>query len=235
VSQHNAPRTPSSILRPLAIALAVTAAVIGALAQQSASSSAFSTGHVDPPARHEVRLAAASSSAPPPGEVPPASGRRTATGGDRAITEDDGDLPDGVTAFDVEYPGIANLDPVLLQALQQAAGDAAEDGIQLSVNSGWRSRRYQDALFRAAVARYGSAREAARWVATANTSAHVSGDAVDVGPSDAAAWLSAHGVRYGLCQTYRNEAWHYEHAPQDVDRGCPAMYADSAHDPRTHR
>ena len=83
--------------------------------------------------------------------------------------------------------------------------------------------------------RYGSKKEAARWVATADTSAHVSGDAVDIGPSDAAAWLSDHGARYGLCQTYRNEPWHYELRPAAVDGGCPPMYADSAHDPDLQR
>jgi D-alanyl-D-alanine carboxypeptidase len=80
--------------------------------------------------------------------------------------------------------------------------------------------------------KYGSEAEAARWVATPKTSAHVSGDAVDIGPSDAAAWLSAHGAEYGLCQIYDNEPWHYELRPAAVDHGCPAMYADAAHDPR---
>ena len=74
--------------------------------------------------------------------------------------------------------------------------------------------------------------EAARWVATADTSAHVSGDAVDIGPSDAAAWLSEHGAEYGLCQIYGNEPWHYELRPEAIDHGCPPMYADPTQDPR---
>ena len=65
-----------------------------------------------------------------------------------------------------------------------------------------------------AVSKYGSEAEAARWVATPNTSAHVSGDAVDIGPSGAAAWLSEHGAAYGLCQIYGNEPWHYELRPE---------------------
>jgi hypothetical protein len=60
----------------------------------------------------------------------------------------------------------------------------------------------------------------------------VSGDAVDIGPADATAWLSAHGARYGLCQIYRNEPWHYELRLGAVDDGCPRMYADPTHDPR---
>ena len=69
-------------------------------------------------------------------------------------------------------------------------------------------------------------------MATPNTSAHVSGDAVDIGPSGAAAWLSEHGAAYGLCQIYGNEPWHYELRPEAIDHGCPAMYADPTHDPR---
>jgi LAS superfamily LD-carboxypeptidase LdcB len=136
-----------------------------------------------------------------------------------------------VTVFDDGYPGVANLDPDLLRALREAAIDAADDGIEFVVNSGWRSREYQDQLFRAAVSTYGSETEAARWVATATTSAHVSGDAIDIGPWAATAWLSEHGATYGLCQIYRNEPWHSELRPRAIDRDCPSMYADSAHGP----
>ena len=82
---------------------------------------------------------------------------------------------------------------------------------------------------------YGSEEEAARWVATADTSAHVSGDAVDIGPADASAWLSEHGAEYGLCQIYGNEPWHFELRPEAIDDGCPPMYADPTHDPRMQR
>jgi D-alanyl-D-alanine carboxypeptidase len=143
-----------------------------------------------------------------------------------------GALPDGVTVFDDEYPGVTNLDPDLLQALREAATDAADDGVEFYVNSGWRYPEYQNQLLREAVSKYGSEEEAARWVATADTSAHVSGDAIDIGRSDATAWLSKHGAEYGLCQIYRNEPWHYELRPQAIDRGCPPMYPDPTHDPR---
>jgi LAS superfamily LD-carboxypeptidase LdcB len=154
---------------------------------------------------------------------------------DGTATEADGALPDGVTVFDDDYPGVAKLDPDLLHALREAATDAADRGIDFHVNSGWRSPEYQNQLLRQAVSKYGSSAEAARWVATAHTSAHVSGDAVDIGSFDATAWLSEHGAKYGLCQIYRNEPWHYELRPQAIDRGCPAMYADPTHDPRMQR
>jgi LAS superfamily LD-carboxypeptidase LdcB len=127
---------------------------------------------------------------------------------------------------------VANLDQALLAALRQATADAAEDGVEIVVNSGWRSPEDQEELLREAVSEYGSEAEAARWVATADTSPHVSGDAVDVGPSEATAWLSGHGAAYGLCQIYGNEPWHYELRPEAVDGGCPPMYADPTHDPR---
>jgi zinc D-Ala-D-Ala carboxypeptidase len=65
-----------------------------------------------------------------------------------------------------------------------------------------------------------------------NRSAHVSGDAVDIRPSDARAWLSTHGADYGLCQIYGNEPWHYELRPEANDHGCPPLYADPTQDPR---
>ena len=110
--------------------------------------------------------------------------------------------------------------------------DGGDEDIEFAVNSGWRSPEYQDQLLREAVTTYGSLSEAARWVATADTSAHVSGDAIDIGSVDATAWLSEHGADYGLCQIYRNEPWHFELRPKAIDRGCPPMYADPTHDPR---
>ena len=152
-----------------------------------------------------------------------------------ALGEADGALPDGTTVFDDRVPGVANLDPDLLGALREAATDAADDGVEFFVDSGWRSPAYQERLLQEAVSKYGSEEEAARWVATPDTSPHVSGDAVDIGPSDAAAWLSEHGAGYGLCQIYGNEPWHFELRPEAIEHGCPAMYADPTHDPRMKR
>ena len=94
-----------------------------------------------------------------------------------------GAVPDRATVFDDGLPAVANLDPALLDALRAAAADASDDGVAFHLNSGWRSPAYQERLLREAVSEYGSEQEAARWVATADTSPHVSGDAVDIGPS----------------------------------------------------
>ena len=137
----------------------------------------------------------------------------------------DGAVPDRTTIFDDAVPGVANLDPALLGALRRAATRAADNGVKFFVNSGWRSPKYEEQLLREAISKYGSEKEAARWVATPNTSAHVSGDAVDMGP-DATAWLSEHGAKYGLCQIYSNEPCQRQLRPQAIDHGCASTYAD---------
>jgi D-alanyl-D-alanine carboxypeptidase len=203
--------------------LVVIAAIAAALGYQSASSSSTAASPTDVPRSEHRGLRS---------EHRGALGEPGALGERGALGEADGAVPDGTTVFDDETPGVANLDPDLLGALRQAATDAADDGVQFFVDSGWRSPEYQEQLLHEAVSEYGSAEEAARWVATPNTSAHVSGDAVDIGPSDATAWLSEHGAEYGLCQIYGNEPWHYELRPEAIDHGCPPMYADPTHDPR---
>ena len=149
-----------------------------------------------------------------------------------ALGEADGAVPDGTTVFDDGIPGVAKLDPGLLGALRGAAAEAAGDGVRFSVDSGWRSRAYQQQLLDEAVVKYGSREEAALWVASPDRSAHVTGDAVDLGPSAATAWLGRHGSEHGLCPVYGNEPWHFELRPEAVKRGCPPVYADPTEDPR---
>jgi D-alanyl-D-alanine carboxypeptidase len=147
----------------------------------------------------------------------------------------DGVVSNHVTVFSDDHPAVGNLDPALLSALRKAATDAARDDIEIVVRSGWRSTQYQEQLFDDAVAKYGSEQQAARWVAAGDTSLHVSGDAVDIGPSRAMTWLSRRGAAYGLCRVYRNEPWHFELRPSAKARGCPSVYATPAHDPRMQR
>jgi D-alanyl-D-alanine carboxypeptidase len=130
--------------------------------------------------------------------------------------------------FDADQPTIGNLDPDLLEAVRSAARDAQRDGVGLLITSGWRSRAHQQRLFDEAVDEYGSEQEALRWVATPDASAHVTGDAVDIGPTDADDWLSRHGADYGLCQMFANEIWHFELATTPGGR-CPPMLPDSSY------
>ncbi len=143
----------------------------------------------------------------------------------------DGVIGDGVTVFRDDVVGVTNLAPTFLAALRRAATDAADDGVQFTIHSAWRSRAYQELLLQQAIAEHGSAEAAARWVAPPDRSAHVFGDAIDL-EEPAASWLSEHGAAYGLCQIYDNETWHYELRPEAVQHGCPARYPDAAHDPR---
>jgi zinc D-Ala-D-Ala carboxypeptidase len=213
-SQRARPTTRRIRIRKVRVAslLVVIAAIVAALGYQlPASSSSTAASPIDV-LRREPR------------------GLRSEHRG--PLGEADGAVPDGATVFADEIPGVANLQPDLLGALRQAALAAADDGVEFVVDSGWRSPEYQDQLLREAISEYGSEEAAARWVATADTSPHVSGDAVDIGHSDATAWLSEHGAEYGLCQIYGNEPWHYELRPEAGDHGCPPMYADPTHDPR---
>jgi D-alanyl-D-alanine carboxypeptidase len=122
---------------------------------------------------------------------------------------------------------LARVDPDLLAAVLAAAEDADADGIDLRVTSGWRSRSHQERLFEEALVKYGSTEEANRWVASPDSSAHVTGDAVDIGPTDAALWVGQHGAAYGLCQTFANEIWHFELATTPGGE-CPEMLADGS-------
>ena len=205
----------------VAVLLVVVGAIAAAFGNQLLGSS---------PSR--APSSSSSSKAAPPIHARRSERRDLRSGQHGALGEADGAVPDDTTVFDDEIPGVAKLDPALLGALRKAATDAAEDGVEFQVDSGWRSPAYQEQLLREAVSKYGSEEAARRWVATPNTSAHVSGDAVDIGPSRAAAWLSQHGSRYGLCQIYSNEPWHYELRPEAIDHGCPPIYADPTHDPR---
>ena len=103
------------------------------------------------------------------------------------------------------------------------------------VSSGWRSQKFQSQLLADATRKYHSQEEAARWVATPETSPHVSGDAVDIAGEDAMSWLSQHGARFGLCQIYSNERWHYEYRAAALRGACPLMYQDPTEDPRMKR
>jgi D-alanyl-D-alanine carboxypeptidase len=121
-----------------------------------------------------------------------------------------GEIEDGLNVADTHMPALARLDSALLAALQMAAADARLSGVDMHVTSGWRSAAYQQRLFDEAVAKYGSVDEASKWVHSPSLSKHVSGQAVDIGPTDADDWLIQHGSDYGLCQTYANEMWHFE-------------------------
>lgn len=141
----------------------------------------------------------------------------------------DGSLPDGgtLTPFDVGDPAIARLDPQLSSAVQDAATAARADGVTMTITSGWRSPEFQQRLLDDAVHTYGSLAVAREYVETPTHSKHVIGEAVDVGGTGADQWLIANGARFGLCQIYANELWHFELAT-DAAGVCPPLRPNAA-------
>lgn len=139
------------------------------------------------------------------------------------LGEADGVVLDRV-AVDADVPAVTKLDPRLRKAVQKAARAAEREGGAMYLTSGWRSPRYQQYLYDEAVRRDG-ARAAARLVASPTESEHVTGDAVDIGPTDAAYWMDRYSERFGLCRTYANEVWHYE---LRTGASCPEMVSDAS-------
>ena len=138
-------------------------------------------------------------------------------------------LPDGQTLspFDTSNPAVTNLDPALLAAVQKAADAAKAQGVDLRINSGWRTRGFQQRLFDAAVRTYGNVDTARQFVASPDVSKHVVGQAVDVAPVQADTWLIRNGRQFGLCQIYANEIWHFELA-LDQQGNCPPLRPNAA-------
>ena len=178
------------------IALAIVAAVISfglaacSSLESTGSASSAPAGSGDGSATHE------------------SSGQPKKRGG--APNAEDGVLPDNTTPFDTSLPGVAKLNPQLLKAIQDASTAMEEDGIKMHLTTGWRSKQYQEELLKKAIKKYGSEKKAREYVSTPEESHHVTGNAVDVGPTDADDWLNRKGNRFGLCQTLTNEIWHFE-------------------------
>lgn len=129
-------------------------------------------------------------------------------------------------AVDADHAAITGLKPRLREALTRAAEGASQEGVELRVTSGWRSRELQQQLLDSAVQQYGSEAEASKWVDTPQRSLHVTGDAVDVGMLEASIWLGDNGQRFGLCRAFENERWHFELAPENGTGQCPALLPD---------
>lgn len=122
--------------------------------------------------------------------------------------------------------GSAGLDAELAARFAAAQQAATADGIELRLVSGARTAEEQQALVDQAVDEHGVP-EAYRWVLPPEASAHVTGLAIDVGPTEGTYWLVEHGLEHGLCQTYANEVWHFEKLP-DGATACPEQHPDAS-------
>lgn len=215
---------PRRVRRLVALAVAAGNAALLAVVTVVAVQASFASFTLPAPP-----VAGAETTGTAPDAATPGTGP---VGGDQPYlpTPEDGHIPEGtvVTPDDDDVPAIARIDPALLDALREAETDAAADGIPyFPVTSGWRTEAYQRWLFEDAIERYGSEEVARQYVATPERSTHVTGDAVDIGSLDAQLWLIEHGSRYGICQTYANERWHFELATEPGGV-CPEMKADAA-------
>jgi len=126
-------------------------------------------------------------------------------------------------------PELAEVEPGLRHAMEQAMRDAAREGVRIRVISGGRSLAEQRQLYEEAVAKHGAS-NASRWAvspdSTDQLSAHVRGLAVDVSPPEGTKWLRENGAKYGLCQVYANEPWHFELTARNGV--CPPLRPDAS-------
>jgi len=122
------------------------------------------------------------------------------------------------------------INPLVLARFLSAQAAAKELGIELSIDSGYRSLEKQNYLYQRAIKTYKSADEAIKWVLPENLSRHPWGLALDVNlnhDKSGASWLEANGATFGLCRVYENEWWHFEPliAPGGI---CPPLKPDAS-------
>ena len=110
-----------------------------------------------------------------------------------------------------------------------AQSEARKEGINLVITSGFRTADRQEYLFQRAIQKYGSEKEASKWVLPPDKSHHPDGIALDVNypgnPSDTK-WLEVNGYKYGLCRVYKNEWWHFEPVIAPGEK-CPPLVANA--------
>ena len=112
-------------------------------------------------------------------------------------------------------------------ALVAMAAEAGKEGVALTIDSGYRSIRYQKKIIARQLAQGKTFSRITRFVAPPGYSEHRTGTAVDFTPSNwrfAATpqyhWLTAHAASYGFTETYPEnghrhpwEPWHWRYRP----------------------
>lgn len=91
---------------------------------------------------------------------------------------------------------------------------ASRAGYSLIMTSGFRRLVDQKYLYGKAIEKYGSKKEAAKFVLPPKYSMHPWGLAIDInrnkGSKSGAKWVELNGWKWGLCRRYDNEFWHFE-------------------------
>lgn len=108
------------------------------------------------------------------------------------------------------------LDPLFAAKIQALV---AASGGKVTIESGFRSVERQSQLWNNAIAKYGSAAAARKWVAPPGKSNHNKGNAVDLGGGPDAIRL-AHQLapQFGLAFPMGHEPWHVEPAGYRGDK-----------------
>jgi Transglycosylase SLT domain/D-alanyl-D-alanine carboxypeptidase/Putative Flp pilus-assembly TadE/G-like len=101
----------------------------------------------------------------------------------------------------LEYRQGEGMRPDVAAAFDAMAAAASADGVDLLINSGFRSDAEQAILW--------EQNPDPRWVAPPGTSLHRCATELDLGPAAAYGWLAANASRFGFVQRYSWEAWHY--------------------------
>jgi LAS superfamily LD-carboxypeptidase LdcB len=121
------------------------------------------------------------------------------------------------------------LDKQVMYRFKAAQAAAKKDGQKIYIASGYRSLEHQKDLFAQAIKKYGSTKEASKWVAPPLVSHHPWGVAIDVNYPDepvGAGWLEVNGSKFGLCRVFDNEWWHFEPVIAPGWK-CPALVPDA--------
>lgn len=114
------------------------------------------------------------------------------------------------------------------------ASAPAEIRSGLGVYSGARSNERQAELWKDALAKYGSAEAARKWVAPPGHSEHNKGNAADLSfngqslknaPPNVVEWVHANAEKYGLKFPLSNENWHIEDSSTRGGEKAPAFVA----------
>ena len=136
----------------------------------------------------------------------------------------------------IEMPGGETVDARIYEPLSQMLADAADEGLEPFVASGFRTRAEQQGFMDDKINEYRSqgygeseARALAEdWVALPGTSEHELGLAVDINGAsyDLYIWLQQNSWRYGFIQRYpedktditgiSHEPWHYRYVGKDA-------------------
>lgn len=108
---------------------------------------------------------------------------------------------------------ISGLDAEFRQSFAKMLKDAPEYvRNELKITSGYRSPELQEQLWRDALKKYGSAKEARKWVAPPGRSQHNKGMAKDLhyASDRTKEWVHKNAGNYGLAFPLKNEPWHIE-------------------------